>query len=304
MTRSKTTDAATTPRYPIYVPSKGRVTTCYTANFLIADGVPFYLVVEPQEHDVYTERYGAERVLVLPFSNPGSVIPARNWIKEHATAAGHLRHWQLDDNIKWIDRRWRARRLRCDSATAFRVVEDFTDRYENIALAGMNYTMFAPDGQTLKPFQVNCHVYSATLILNALPQKWRGRYNEDTDYCLQVLSAGWCTVLVNAFLVKKIKTMLVKGGNSADLYQGDGRLRMAQALERKWPGVVETKRRFKRPQHVIKDSWAAFDTPLRLKPGIDLSKIVPNEYGLRLTQVAEKIKSPRVRKLLAQATSG
>lgn len=39
------------------------------------------------------------------------------------------------------------------------------------------------------------HVYSCTLILNSIEQRWRLLYNDDTDLCLQVLAAGWCTIL-------------------------------------------------------------------------------------------------------------
>jgi hypothetical protein len=79
-------------------------------------------------------------------------------------------------------------------------------------------------------------------------------------------------------------------------------LKMAKALERLWPGVVETKRRFKRPQHVVKDSWKRFDTPLKLKPGIDLAAIPPNDYGLKLVAVKE-VKSERLKRLLEEDQS-
>lgn len=291
------------PRYPVYVPSKGRSDQCLTAQFLAEDHVPFYLVVEPQEHNLYAEKFGEERVLDLPFNNPGSVIPARNWIKEHATAAGYLRHWQLDDNIRNMVRRWKGKRFPCNARAALRAVEDFTDRYENIAISGMNYVMFAPDNKKIPPFFLNCHVYSCSLVLNSLPYRWRGRYNEDTDLCLQVLADGWCTVLTNAFLIRKVRTMTMKGGNTSTIYHGDGRLKMARALERMWPGVVETDRRFKRPQHVVKYAWRRFDTPLKLKPGIDLSKMEPNEYGMKLVQVAPEIKSEELRQLVQQELS-
>ena len=68
------------------------------------------------------------------------------------------------------------------------------------------------------------HVYSCTLVLNSIPHRWRGEYNEDTDICLQVLADGWCTILVNAYLAKKTHTMKTSGGNTDVLYQGDGRL--------------------------------------------------------------------------------
>jgi hypothetical protein len=288
------------PRYPIYIPSKGRSHCCAAAKFLIKDRVPFFLVVEPQEADDYRRQFGAERVLVLPFSNQGSVIPARNWIKEHATAGGWLRHWQLDDNVRMIRRRYKdGLRIPMNGGIALRAVEDFTDRYENIAIAGLNYQMFLPPCDTMRPFTLNCHVYSCCLVLNSLPQRWRGRYNEDTDLCLQVLAAGWCTVLVNAFMIDKPQTMKVKGGNTEALYQGDGRLKMARSLERLWPGVVEKKRRFHRPQHVVKDAWKRFGTPLKLKPGIDLAQIPPNDYGLKLIAVKE-VQSERLRALLQE----
>lgn len=287
------------PRYPVYIPSKGRWTHCLTAQIFRREGVPFCLVVEPQEEPMYASAFGADRVLVLPFSNPGSVIPARNWIKAHATAGGYLRHWQFDDNIGRFHRRWQGRRIRCDAGVALAAVEDFTDRYENVAIAGLNYEMFAVNGSEMPPFYRNVHVYSCSLILNSLPYQWRGRYNEDTDYCLQVLADGWCTVLVNVFLAKKRPSMERKGGNTATLYQGDGRLKMARSLERLWPGVVKTDRRFQRPQHVVKDSWKRFDTPLKRKPGIEIPT-EPNEYGMRLTQV-KPIKSPTLRALVADA---
>lgn len=288
------------PRYPVYVISKGRSDRCLTARFLVKDKVPFYLVVEPQEADLYAKEFDRKLLIVLPFSNLGlGGIPARNFVWEHAKASGTERHWILDDNIYDIKRRWKGTRLVCSSGPALAAVEDFTDRYENIGISGLAYSMFCPDGLRIKPFFLNVHVYSCLLIRNSLTQRWRGRYNEDTDLCLQVLSSGLCTVLVNCFMITKIATMTMKGGNATELYKGDGRLKMARSLERMWPGVVEVKRRFKRPQHVIKFTWKKFNTPLIPKPGtVKASKA--NEYGLKMVADGQ-IKSSRLRKLLKDA---
>jgi hypothetical protein len=305
----------TMPRYPIYVPSKSRYDNCLAAKFLINDGIPFYLVVEPQEVDEYGKRYGYDRLLILPWSaddeirraycedlgiENGGLIAVRNWIKAHSIEGGHARHWQLDDNTMWVSRRYKNKRIKCDTGVAFAAVEDFVDRYENVAIAGLNYEMFVIDGEKIPPFSLNCHVYSCSLILNSIPYKWRLRYNDDTDICLQVLSAGWCTVLINAFMVWKLRTMKMKGGNTTDIYQGDGRLKMARSLERMWPGVVKTGRRFHRPQHIVKDSWRRFDTPLKLKEGIDLASMKPNEYGMQLVEV-KPIKSEALKRLVEDA---
>jgi hypothetical protein len=285
----------TAARYPVYVISKGRAAHSLTARFLVKDKVPFKLVVEPQEFDAYAAVFDKELIQVLPFSNLGlGSIPARNWVWEHAKASGAERHWILDDNIRDFDRFYRGYRIRCESSLAFRVTEDFIDRYENIAIGGMNYTMFCMTGGSPNPFVRNAHVYSCLLIKNDLPFRWRGRYNEDTDLCLQVLSGGWCTVLFNSFLIRKMPSMHMKGGNTAELYQGDGRLKMARSLERVWPGVVTTKRKFQRPQHCIKGSWRYFDTPLRLKPDADLSR---KDYGIQLVAV-KPIESETLRALV------
>lgn len=279
------------PRYPVYVISKGRHETGSTAKMLIRDRVPFRLVVEPQEVEAYAAHFDPELLVTLPFGNLGlGSIPARNWCWENARSEGHDRHWILDDNIRNVYRFWQRTRMHCAAGPALRVVEDFTDRYENIAISGLNYDMnlgAGVHGASTPPFLLNVHVYSCLLIRNDLPFRWRGRYNEDTDLCLQALSQGWCTVLVNAFVVDKTPTMKMKGGNSDELYQGDGRLKMARSLERLWPYVVDTRRRHGRPQHVVRNGWKGFDTPLIRRADIDWDQLQtggPNEYDLTLTQ--------------------
>jgi hypothetical protein len=280
------------PKYPVYIPSKGRYKSSHTARFLLKDGCPFRLVVEPQEAKEYTELFGADKVLVLPENDQG-LIYARNWIKAHATAEGHYRHWQLDDNITKIYRRYgEGRRIPCEAGIALRAVEDFSDRYENIALAGLTYYMFLATSVKGPVFHLNHWVYSCSLILNELPQEWRLVYNDDTDMCLQVLAAGWCTVRFNAYAIGKIRTMIVKGGNTNALYQGDGRLKMARTLERVWPGVVKVTRRYQRPQHSI--NWSKFTTRLKLKPGATPLSDLP-EYGNIKLEVVKETKSKTLR---------
>ena len=92
----------------------------------------------------------------------------------------------------------------------------------------------------------------------------------------------------------------MKGGNTAELYQGDGRLRMARSLERVWPYVVETKRRFKRPQHHIKYSWRNFDTQLIRRNDIDWDNMKTDEYGMQLNLQEDTIKSESLRQVVEQ----
>ena len=285
------------PRYPVYVPSKGRYHKHLTVDFLQKDNVPFYLVVEPQEEEAYREATGHDNILVLPWSDlgKGGLIAVRNWIRDHSQKAGHERHWQLDDNIKTLMRLWGNKRVHAPAGAVLSATEDFVDRYENVAVAGLNYDFLAMRIRNKKPFTLNAHVYSCTLFLNRIPYRWRLEYNDDTDMCLQALAGGWCTMLMNAFMCYKQETMTIKGGNTP-IYEGDGRVKMARSLERIWPRVVETKRRFERPQHVVAKAWRGFDNQLVKKADLVIDES-PNEYGMELVS-KRPIKSDAVKELL------
>ncbi len=287
------------PRYPVFVPSKGRShLRKMTVYRLLRDEVPFRLVVEPAEEATYRAAFPTANLLVTP-RNEMRLLGVRNWIRDVSIEEGAVRHWQLDDNIIEFRRLYRGKRIPVHAGAALRVCEEFTDRYTNIGVSGLNYQMFIRPDTTWTPFYLNCHVYSCSLISNEMPYRWRLVYNDDTDLCLQVLAGGLCTVALNVFMANKEKTMVVGGGNTADLYQGDGRLRMAKALERAWPGVVKTKRRFNRPQHVIRGAWAGFDTPLIRRTDVDFDALpAVDEFGLDLVQVAPEIRSPRIQKVV------
>jgi hypothetical protein len=290
--------------YPIYIISKGRYNTALTAKCFQKDNVDFHLVVEPQEYDEYSKRFGEDKVYKLPFSNLGmGGTPARNWCWQHAKNNGHKRHWIFDDNIQAFGRLHKGKRLNCNSSIGIKAIEEFTDRYENIAISGFNYRFFVTR-QTKKPYTLNCHVYSALLINNDIPFKWRLRYNEDTDLCLQVLTTNyWCTVLFNAFYCDKMGTMKMKGGNTTELYKGDGRLKMARSLEAVWPQWVTVKQRFGRPQHVIKNSWRDFTHPLIRRKDIDWNAIAEKKWDIKLKAIKE-VKSASLRDYMRDINNG
>ena len=79
--------------------------------------------------------------------------------------------------MRYAMRTFRQKRIQCNSGMMFSVIEDFADRYENLAIADPAYSAFIiGSGKTgLPPFYRNCHVYSCLLILNSLPHRWRRR---------------------------------------------------------------------------------------------------------------------------------
>jgi len=270
------------PSYPVYIVSKGRWDTRLTSRVLDKMGVPYRIVIEPHEFREYSTVIEPSKILVLPFSNLGQgSIPARNWIWDHALDSGAARHWILDDNLRAFYRSNRNKRLYVGSGTVMKAAEDFVDRYENVGLAGFNYTMFVMDDcESTPPFYLNTRIYSCILVKNDLPFRWRGRFNEDTDLSLRVLKSGLATVLFNAFLVEKRTTMTMKGGNTEELYEGDGRLQMARSLVEQHPDVASITWKFKRWQHQV--NYRPFrKNKLIRKPGLDVPPGI-NNYGMVL----------------------
>lgn len=271
------------PKYPIYIISKGRWESRLTVKALDERRIPYRIVIEPQEYEQYAAVIDPALILVLPFSNLGQgSIPARNWVWGHAVQAGAARHWILDDNIRTFYRLHQNQKIRTASGVTFRAVEDWCDRYTNLALAGMQYQYLAKRKQHLKPLVMNTRIYSCILVNNEIPFRWRGRYNEDTDLSLRALKDGWCTAEFQAFLADKQTTMTMKGGNTDELYQGDGRLKMAQELQRNHPDVTKITWKWGRWQHQVDYRPFKYNR-LILRPGVVIPD-EPNNYGMKLVK--------------------
>lgn len=278
-------------RYPIYIISKGRWNSRLTVRACNEGDVDYRIVVEPTEYDKYAAVIDERKILTLPFHDLGQgSIPARNWVWDHAVAEGAKRHWILDDNIRGFYRLHKNKRIRIKGDASFRAIEDFVDRYTNVALSGMHYRFFAPSKQQRLPFIVNRRIYSCILIENDIPFRWRGRYNEDTDLSLRVLKDGWCTVLFYAFLANKVETMTMKGGNTDELYQDDGRYQMAKSLKLQHPDVTTIKRKWGRWQHQV-DYRPFKDNRLIKRTDIEIPN-EPNEYGMKLVHNTATGKAP------------
>jgi len=98
------------------------------------------------------------------------------------------------------------------------------------------------------------------LIKNSIPYRWRLKYNEDVDLCLQVLHNGGNTASCVYYTINKISTSLkMKGGNQDELYKGNDpkkKLLKAKMLEAQWPQYAKTVIRFNRIHHFV--DWKVF----------------------------------------------
>ena len=232
--------------FPIYIPSKSRSEYMMTSKYLTYMGIKHNVVVEPSQMDDYKKAIKSMDLLATPVeldlsykekyelcdkhgltksTGPG---PARNFAWDHSKSGGHDWHWVMDDNIRNFRRLNRNEKVKVASSSFFKAMEDFCLRYENVSMAGPNYTFFAKQRQHLPPFITNTRIYSCNLIRNDVPFRWRGRYNEDTILSLDMLKAKWCTIQFNAFLQEKMPTQTVKGGNTEEFYHAEGTVKKGQ----------------------------------------------------------------------------
>tara|TARA_R100001163_G_C5041146_1_gene179266 strand:+ start:300 stop:1148 length:849 start_codon:yes stop_codon:yes gene_type:complete len=277
------------PRFPIYIISKGRWERRQTVKTLESAKVDFKIVVEPQEYKKYAKVINKEKIIVAPenFSERGKGgIPVRNFVWDYSIKQGFDWHWILDDNIESIERYENNLKIKCETPTPFRVIEDFVLRYKNISQAGMNYAFFCPASEARQPVRFNTRIYSCILIRNDMPYRWRGKYNEDTDLSLRMLKDGWVTVLFNQFLIGKRATMSQKGGNTDSIYnQDDNRLAFAESLQKQHPDCVKVTKKFGRFHHQVDYKKFQYNMLERVDNYEDLIGEKINNYDMKIIKI-------------------
>jgi len=284
-------------RYPIFIPSKGRWESRYTVKAFEEMGITNYrLIVESQEYDNYKTVIDPKHLIVLDKSyqekyetcdNLGMTKSvgsgaARNFAWDIAKSEGYKREWTIDDNIMHFCRLNKNQKLRCYSPAIFRAMEDFCDRYTNVAMAGPAYTFFCATSSYYPPFIINTRIYSCNLIDVNVPFRWRGRYNEDTILSLDMMKKGYCTLQFYAFLQDKAATQTVKGGNNTEIY-ADGTYDKSKMLVDVHPDCSQLVTRYGRWHHYV-DYDRFKETKLILKNDIKIPDVI-NNYGMKLIKM-------------------
>ena len=295
------------PKYPIYVITKGRWEKTLTIDTLEEMGIDFNICVEPDEYDNYISNPNVDKnkVIKLPenFSErKQGGIPVRNFVWQHSIDNGHKKHWIIDDNIDGFYRWNENVQKRVKDGVVFRIMEDYSDMWENLGLTSCQYVSFVPAvdrgrGPVIRNTRTySCILINTELLDKRLEERWRGTYNEDTDLTLRVLSTkDLCTANFNAILSGKQTTGTMKGGNTTTIYEfGEDKQENAKftglqkkfdELKENWGDIVKfTNKRHRdgRPHHHISYT-RIFKQPLILKEGIKREPKV-NNYNMKLVK--------------------
>lgn len=213
------------PKYSINILSLGRYqdNRRFTSKTLDDMNIDYKIFVEPFEYDEYCKTIDKNKIIKLPdnyhkYKQGG--IPARNFIKWYSTnILNEEKHWILDDNIDGFYRFHNNKKIIIKSGYIFTSIENFTNRYTNVGLAGFNYYSMCPEISINRPpYTKNGKVFSCILITNAL-YNWRGIYNEDIDLALRLLKDNYVNLEFNHILINKKCSGTVKGGNTDTIYK-------------------------------------------------------------------------------------
>ncbi len=283
-------------KYPIYIPSKGRHESRLTIKLFDRLGIDYYVVVEPQEYDLYASVVDKSKLIITPHQNKG-LTETRNFIWDYAQSTGVKKFWTFDDNIQGLFRLNRNMNIPVADGTILKCIEDFAERYENIGVCGMNYFMFSSRKSRLPPFTLNTRVYS-NMLLNCDEKNPDGTpfrnnlyYNDDTDLNLRILKMGKCTVQFNAFLIDKATTMTVKGGNTEKYLstEEDTRKKATQILIDAHPDCARMTRKFNRWHHEVDYSAWRKNKLIRVANYDELvGEQKVNNYGMELQYLTKE----------------
>jgi len=224
------------PEYPVFIISKGRYARdlSKTGNWLESIGFnDFKVVVEQQEYEQYAERFGEDRVMIIPqyyfedLNIEFSVRP-RKYVFDFCNETGIKKHWCLDDNFDGFSL-WNLHTcLELKSLVGMVYLEQLSNTYDKMGLLGFIERKFIPASSLHQRElnQFNTRVFSCILIdnemLTANGINWRNKYNEDLDLNLQCLTKGICTFRCNQVQINKPTTLSMKGGNTTDCHVNGG----------------------------------------------------------------------------------
>lgn len=218
-------------KFNFYILSKGRAKTLKTPTTLKNIGIDCSIVVEPQEYKDYVEHNPDHNVISMDKNDQG-IFYVRNFIKDYSRSRDEEYHWQLDDDIRNFYHRL-GKKLAFKDDTGFDFVEQIVTQFSNIGLAGLIHDAFAFARTT--PYELNKQCATCVLVNNTTDVRWRPDIIEDTDYSLQHLYTGFCTINFNTLSYLPMPNASMKGGNTQD-YISDKLYKRQVKLQEEYPG--------------------------------------------------------------------
>jgi hypothetical protein len=196
--------------WPIYIPSKNRSGNCATANLLKQEAIPFTLVVEPQEADLYKP---LGNLLVLPDNNRGLCF-SRQTILNHARKHEQEWFWMLDDDVSGVCISDGKKNHKASFSEVITKAQSLFALTPNLGQGALEYAQYSWSSKKNLSKNGYCDVFvcintKRTRLCNYSPEV---ELKEDRDFTLQVLSNGRDTARASKFGFVSPKNGSNKGG--------------------------------------------------------------------------------------------
>jgi hypothetical protein len=295
------------PFYPIFIPSKGRSHNRKgTVAQLMLSGVPFTLVVEPQEQTVYQNLIASlaadnnvsstlASVVSLPLSDQGVTYVRNHILHQLAPVDGWF--WIMDDDIQGFHRATNRVNVSISAAEMLREAMRRMKLHSGAALYSIDYPFYAwqynDAAVAVNSYNNIAVVMNRTLLPPGI--QYRFRIREDYDFTLQIILFGQTTVRFRN-LSFRVPRMAAAAGGMTDYYEkqkADIAEQNKMFLEM-WPSVSRevTKGTGDMIRLDMNIKWMALNPSKCADPSAILkSKVVLNKNPLE-----RKVKIPRAPK--------
>jgi hypothetical protein len=192
--------------------------------------VPYTLVVEAQDALAYRSQFPGAQILVI--QNDRGLGYSRQQILSHCRQAGHLWHWQIDDDMLHFKAKF-GRRV--DILTGLRRGEFWLEQAGDMcAILGFRHEAWPPVPLRRNMLTAWCVCVRTDTGIDYESHGMR----QDADFCLSHIVRGWTTAVVGELAwVGRIEGQRPDG--TADPAYPPRAREAAQRLKRKYPGLVD-----------------------------------------------------------------
>lgn len=221
---------------PVFVPSKGRPKS-KLFGMLKESGLEYYIVIEPQELEAYSEH--ENNLILLPLNDQGLVY-SRQYILTNARLKGLQWFWMLDDDITafWMSDGTKNHPITTKQAlmTAERTIKSVPGTGIG-ALEYQQYSWSAKKEVTKNSYCEVCVLINAHATTGISNYDKEREMKEDRDFVLQIITNGLKSVRTNKISFSTPKNASNKGGLQQQ-YQTGKEEEASKKLSNKWPGIV------------------------------------------------------------------
>jgi hypothetical protein len=236
---------------PIFIPSRGRPDGT-TMRLLDSEDIPYVVVIEPHEIDMY-RGYGS-RCCVLPNSHQG-IGYSRNYILDHATTS----FWMMDDDLRSFYRKEENHGLRKTVRpflmSLWNETKNILREESDVAFIGCKNGTFAiPKTPITWNTDIAHIVYVNLPIIRSLKVSYEPscKVFEDVRILLRILLQGGRVARLNHFIY--YTTPSGKGNSGGVDYENQLKERELKRLISEYPNIVEKQEgltRYGQPKYTI-----------------------------------------------------